>query len=367
MIHNSKRKKKMQNKKMIKQNKNEGKESKMGKKIFCVECGATDDYEIRKLIRKYEGEGYCFTLEFEVPFCKECGEPIISTELECEIAQKANAIIRKQRGIISTEEINDILNDYGTSQKFLSKLLGWGEITLTRYICKNFTPNKENSDTLKSLTNPYVFQALLNAKLEEDSAIKEEKSFQKAQKRIEEKCRQLQQDSNIYLVINWFLSHVEDDIPLTHLALQKLLYYVQCWSIVLNGKWSFQDECQAWVHGAVYPQIYEYFKVFGKRPLPNIKMDISLDENSLKVLNLVKQYYYDIYNAKTLENICHLEKPYQEARQGLEEGTSCRSIINKNTIRKYYVEIAEKYGICCEKTVGIQNYLNALLENRISG
>lgn len=127
----------------------------------CFECGAKEQYEFKDTIRKYEGEGYNFEMVVKVPFCKKCKAPMYMEAVENEIAQKANEIIRKQREIITREEILEILELYNVSQKFLSKLLGWGEITLTRYISGNYTPNISNSNRLKELKNPYVFQMLL--------------------------------------------------------------------------------------------------------------------------------------------------------------------------------------------------------------
>lgn len=62
----------------------------------------------------------------------------------------------------------------------------------------------------------------------------------------------------IFDVVNWFLAQTSDDTPVTHLALQKLLYFTQSWSSVLLDNEIFTDDCQAWVHGAVYPNVYEY-------------------------------------------------------------------------------------------------------------
>jgi putative zinc finger/helix-turn-helix YgiT family protein len=118
-------------------------------KVICFECGKTNDYELRKSKRKYKGDGYEFELDVEVPFCKNCGALITIEEIESEITKKANEKIRESRGIVKREEIIDILSKYNVSQKFLSRLLGWGEITLTRYISGGYTPNKVNSDKLK--------------------------------------------------------------------------------------------------------------------------------------------------------------------------------------------------------------------------
>lgn len=318
---------------------------------------------MRKVVRKYEGEGYCFELEVEVPFCVKCGKQLVCEEIEEDIAQRANEIIRKQRDIITKDEILEILDKYNTSQKFLSKLLGWGDITLTRYITGNYTPNQENSARLKSLLNPYVFQNLLNTKcLETDGAIKEEKSFEKSQSKVNYELQKNEHEKGkIFLVINWFLAQSSEELPMTHLALQKLLYFVQSWSVALTGEWMFEDECQAWAHGAVYPEIYEMFKHFGYQPLPQVHIDEVLSEENLKVLNLVKNYYYDVYNAKTLEKVCHLEAPYEEARVGYLEEQWCQEVIDKDKIKTYYIHLAEKYNISLDNTSGVKRYLNELL------
>lgn len=332
-------------------------------KIICFECETINKYEMRKILRKYEGEGYAFELEVEIPFCPKCGRPLASEAIEEKIRERANAVIREQRNIITKEEIREILDKYNTSQKFLSKLLDWGDITLTRYITGNYTPNRENSNKLKSLTNPYVFQNLLNLKcLETNDAIREEKSFEKAQNKVNSEFQKMEQESSkIFSVINWFLAQSSEELAITHLALEKLIYFVQSWSVALNGEWMFEDDCQAWAHGAVYPEVYEVFKGFGYRPLPKVNSEIILNDNDIEILNIVKTYYYDIYNARTLERICHLEEPYKEARKGYLDGQVCQEIINKEQIKNYYRMVAQKYNISLENTSGVREYLNHIL------
>lgn len=332
-------------------------------KIICFECATVNEYEMRKIPRKYEGEGYSFELEVEVPFCPKCGRPLVSETIEEEIRERANAIIRQQRNIITKDEILEILDKYNTSQKFLSKLLGWGDITLTRYITGNYTPNQENSIRLKSLLNPYVLQDLLNKKcLETNDMIKKEKSFEKAQSRVNIEFQRMEEGNNkIFSVINWFLSQTSEELPITHLALEKLLYFVQNWSVTLTGEWMFGDDCQAWVHGAVYPQVYKLFRDFGYKPLPKVNSEVILSNNDIKILNLVKTYYYDVYNAKTLEKVCHLEEPYKEARKGYLDEQACQEKINKEQVKKYYRMVARKYNISLEDASGVKEYLNQIL------
>lgn len=328
--------------------------------LICMECFAIDEYEMRKIIRKYEGEGYSFEMEVEVPFCLKCGKELISESIEESIQEKANKIIRERRNIITKEEILEILDKYHTSQKFMSKLLNWGEITLTRYIQGNYTPNQENSNKLKSLKNPYIFQELLNLKyLENKENRLIEKSFVKAQNSVNNELQKIEKEGGkIFSVIHWFLAQSIEEVPITYSVLEKLLYFVQSWSTALNAKWMFEEENQARIHEDIYSKVQEMFQCFGHRPLPKVKSDIGLNDEDIKILELVKMYYYDVYNAKTLEKVFNFEKVCKHIEiENLDE-----RIINEEIIRKYYEEIVEKYNISLENTSGIKEYLNQVLK-----
>lgn len=329
---------------------------------MCYECGGKDTYELKSTIREYKGDGYHFELLVDVPFCKICGTPIYDEKLEEEIAQKANEKIREQRGIITREEILNILELYKVSQKFLSKLLGWGEITLTRYINGNYTPNAANSNRLKELKNPYVFQMLLHNFHYEHSENNEEKLLKKAQGGVYHELDKIREtQGRIFDVVNWFLSQSSEEAPITHLALQKLLYFVQSWSKTLLGYPMFFDDCQAWVHGAVYPKVYDIFKQFKYTPLPKIEKDFEFKDQEWKILNAVKKYYFDMYSAKALEEICHREEPYIEARKGIAAEEASHTVIDMERIGTYYTRISQKYNICLSDMSNIKVYLNIIL------
>lgn len=65
----------------------------------------------------------------------------------------------------------------------------------------------------------------------------------------------------------------------------------------------FCDDCQVWVHGAVYPNVYEVFKQFKYTPLPRVEDSFAFEEQAWKMLNAVKDYYFDIYSAKARGNM----------------------------------------------------------------
>lgn len=329
---------------------------------LCMECGAQDTYEFKDTIREYEGDDYHFEMLVNLPFCKNCGAPICDEELEREIAQRANERIREQREIITHEEIIEILDTYNVSQKLLSRLLGWGEITLTRYISKNYTPSISNSNKLKELRNPYVFQTLLQSYREKIEEGNEKRSLKKVQDGTSRQFNKLEETyGKIFDVVNWFLAQSSEDAPITHLALQKILYFTQSWSIVLLGKEIFHDDCQAWAHGAVYPKVYAVFKRFKYMPLPKVEETAEFEKQELIILNAVKKYYFDIYSTKALEEICHREKPYIKAREGCAEGELCNTIIDKKNIFLYYNSVSQKYDISLSKMSNIKDYLNAIL------
>ena len=331
--------------------------------LMCFECGEEDSYEIREVEREYIGDGYNFTLQVKVPFCCKCGAPIVCEELEDEIATKANERIRESRAIIKREEIIEILSKYDVSQKFMSRMLGWGEITLTRYINNNYTPNIANSNKLKSINDPYVFSLILNKKIEDDDAsIQEEPAFHKLKNNINKQIDELEKkEGKIFKVVNWFLSQSTEDNKVTHLALQKLLYFSQAWSYVLNDEWLFEDDCEAWAHGAVYHNVYDEFKKFKYNALPVVDKEIDLSTKEIEVLEFVKEYYFDVYTAKTLENICHLEEPYKTVRKNYTERTRSGDIIKKTMICDYYTQIATVYNISKNSKENVKVYLNDLL------
>lgn len=331
------------------------------RKLMCNECGySSEKLVLNKVVRRYQGDDYDFELEVEVPFCEKCGSPLYDKKIEQDIRSKANQIIREKRKIISKQEILDLVSKYNVSQKFLSKVLGWGEVTLPRYIKGNYTPSIENSNKLRSIENPYILSKLVDENIDdrEEFVSLKEKLKENINKEllVLEKCK-----GKIYEVVDWFLVNVASDEGITHLALQKALYFVQSWSYIFNGEWIFKDDCEAWVHGAVYRDIYEEFKEFKHNNLPKISKESSLTHNEIRVLEFVKEKYLDVYTARTLEKICHYEEPFKLTRGDLDEkAVSCR-IIKKEDILRYYQDVSEKYNISADSQENVNRYISDLL------
>jgi len=132
---------------------------------------------------------------------------------------------------------------------------------------------------------------------------------------------------------------LEEKKPITNKKLQKLVYYAQAWSLVLNNEKLFNERIEAWVHGPAIPSLYEKFMQFGSEPIAlnpsefSHKLNFSKKEEEL--LSNVWQVYGK-YPADYLEALTHSELPWQEARGGISASQSSNNTIKLETIREFY-------------------------------
>jgi uncharacterized phage-associated protein len=112
---------------------------------------------------------------------------------------------------------------------------------------------------------------------------------------------------------------------LSHLKLQKLLYYAQGWALATLKRPLFNETIKAWEHGPVVEHAYHDLKCFKRETItPQGLIEKSnnselysqmrfvlLEEES----SLLEQVYetYAIYSGWGLREMTHNEKPWQEA------------------------------------------------------
>ncbi|MCD8018606.1 MAG: DUF4065 domain-containing protein [Clostridiales bacterium] len=97
---------------------------------------------------------------------------------------------------------------------------------------------------------------------------------------------------------------------ITHLKLQKLLYFAQGIHLAMNGKPLFPEKIMAWRHGPVVEEVYQKLKSFGSEPIAidanteaisAIKTLDSQDEDTL----LLTYDNFAIFTAWQLRNMTH--------------------------------------------------------------
>lgn len=125
--------------------------------------------------------------------------------------------------------------------------------------------------------------------------------------------------------------------PITNKKLQKLLYYSQVWSLVINDEKLFSDKIEAWVHGPAIPMVYRKYKMFEFNPIQQ-DLSKSLFEFTQKQLSLLENIWsvYGKYDAEYLEALSHSELPWQEAREDSSVSKPSKNVINLDTAKQFY-------------------------------
>lgn len=93
---------------------------------------------------------------------------------------------------------------------------------------------------------------------------------------------------------------------ITHMKLQKLLYYCYAWQLVAELK-EFDASFEAWQHGPVEPDIYKKYKEYGKNPITS---EITT-ENSLPFFDFILDSYA-VFSALELSKTTHHELPWKK-------------------------------------------------------
>lgn len=133
----------------------------------------------------------------------------------------------------------------------------------------------------------------------------------------------------------------EDSDCLCPLRLQKLLYYVQGWSLALRGRPMFGERIEAWKFGPVIPEIYQRFKPFG---FGIIKPDDAGEPENLSTVDrrFIETIWaeYKAYSATKLREMTHGESPWNDARRGLPSEARSSEVISNEALRNFFSQQA---------------------------
>lgn len=135
----------------------------------------------------------------------------------------------------------------------------------------------------------------------------------------------------------------KENKPITNKKLQKLVYYAQAWSLVLQNKKLFNEKIEAWVHGPAIKSLYVKYKSFGFNAIKKEANIVSLKSLSLPDKRLLDSVWsvYGGLDASYLEMLTHSETPWKEAREGLQSSESSENEISTKTMKTFYSEKLE--------------------------
>lgn len=307
--------------------------------IFCEECRDDVEYTITEvpMIGKIKGIEYHYI--GKEARCVKCNTSVYVPEINDYNLKALYEVYRKENGIVSLDVILAIPKKYAIGKRPLSLLLGWGEQTFSRY-CDGDIPTKQYSEILtKIYEDPLYYAELLEAGKEN---LKSQKTYEKSRKAVDELLKVSENNSSkINIAIKYLLNQCEDITPL---ALQKALYYIQGFYYAFYNTFLFTEECEAWVHGPVYRNVYFKYRDYRFDPITKSQyFDDSVLNTSEKAIFDSVIHNLCCYSGKVLEQFTHNETPWLIARGNLPVTESSEKIISHDNIGTYFKEVKEKY------------------------
>lgn len=324
---------------------------------FCISCDEKTEYIIKACKRDITVKGVTFSYVHQTAYCTKCGDELYVPEINDENVQSREDAYRKAAGLITVSEVNQILNTYCIGAGPLAKILGMGDIVINRYVGGQL-PSKENSARLLDiLSSPQQ----MNNYLEKNKGKISAPAYRKCREALDQ-LLPLYGEKKIELVTRYLLSKSADITPL---ALQKLLYYAQSFFYAFFGAELFNNPCQAWQHGPVYPEIYRLYREYGADPLERsfdmLTKDIhGLTENEMQFLDCIVETF-GRYSGSTLRNMTHRETPWKEARGNLSEDDRCSAELSRESIHAYFAEAVKTYDI--QNPSDMRKYTVAMLRS----
>lgn len=328
-----------------------------GRKQFCMECRKETTYHIHRVPYKKKIKDKEYTFQIFEAVCAECGEPVNIHGLMDLNAQEVDRQYRAREGVVSINDIMTLMNLYNIGKAPLSLALGFGEITITRYLTGQ-VPSREYSQIIRqALESP----AYMSEKLREHADKIGETAYKKATKAIQELEPLTSLSEKMLLTVSYVFKKAGEVTPL---ALQKILYYIQGMHMIRFGKELFQEDCEAWAHGPVYRKVYEAFRSFKYNPIDDTRFAVvqnrfsELTDSEQELIDMVVSTF-GMYSGKTLERITHKETPWLEARENCMPEEHSNRVISKETIKGYFTKVSEQYDMKTEE--GIRGYITSKL------
>ena len=322
--------------------------------MSCPLCDKNHEVEERRRITSVTIKGEEVTYEERFFYCTyaEEGENEFETgAMTNENLLNARNAYRVKMGLLTSDEIVEIRNSYGLSQVDMSKLLGWGEATISRYESKAI--QDESYDIMLRLIKDNPLKALEFLKKNSDkftfmkwSAIRNRIVKKIDSDGMEFLTRQTFEgeyvnydepsDFNGYTVLNIdkieaMISYIAENVKkLFKVKLMKMLWYADVLSFIDNG---FSMTGMVYRHESMGALPIGHYSLMNLEKLnvqeemsysydviihiyPTEGMDYSiLDDMEKRILDRVIFKFKD-YKAKEIIEYMHKEKAYTETKQG---------------------------------------------------
>ena len=123
-------------------------------------------------------------------------------------------------------------------------------------------------------------------------------------------------------IADWFIQRAIKDVNecggeyITHLKLQKLLYFAQGCYCVMKKQPLFPEKIYAWAHGPVVADLYSEFKSYGDKGITKFR-SVKIDCGTEAILEEVYRVFGQ-YSAWALREITHQQEPWVKTKRNEE-------------------------------------------------
>lgn len=327
------------------------------KTYFCEQCRRETPVLISAIQSEGTLKGERYTYQGKMARCQLCGLELYVASINDDNLRALYDAYRQAKNLISLQDILAIPTKYAIDKRSLSLLLGWDKQTFSRY-CEGDAPTKLHSDILQKI---YEHPRCYNEILEQNKAnLLSESTYRKSKKAVLSLLHGHNKTwSNLNRITDYLLSHC---VKITPLALQKALYYIQGFYFAFYNEYLFKEDCQAWLHGPVYRDIYIQYRdclhdaIQGAAPVD--KSDYSKEERAI-IDNVIA--HICCYSGRTLEQFTHAETPWQNARRNLPEEIATDCAISKKEISDYFCAVKTRYHM--NNPQDIKKYAQDMFQN----
>lgn len=320
----------------------------------CPLCDKTHEVEERKRIATIILKGEEVTYEESFYLCANAD--VDENEFETGSMTNANLLnarnaYRVKHGLLTSDEIVSIRDNYGLSQVDLARLLGWGEATISRYESKSI--QDEAYDTMLRLIkdNPLIALEFLKKNAAKFSVQKRTEIRAKIIEKLDSYGKEYltrqafegeyadfeePSDANGFTMLNIdkteaVISFIAENVSnLFKVKLMKMLWYVDAFSYKFNGcaitgmvyrhntmgalpvgHYSLMNLEKLNVHEE---ESYNYESMLHVYPTKGMDYSI-LSADEKKIIDKVIKKFKD-YKAKDIIEYMHEEKAYIETKPG---------------------------------------------------
>lgn len=134
----------------------------------------------------------------------------------------------------------------------------------------------------------------------------------------------------------------------SHLKLQKLLYYVQAYHLAILDEPIITEDFEAWMHGPVVRRVWDAYRHLsvkndsfelteaGQQNANTVALKMNQDQRDL-IDDVVAEYGQ--HSAYKLECLTHSEQPWIEARAGLPADVASSKKISEQCMKAFYSQL----------------------------